>query len=406
MTTGVYAVPAQRHLNRPTVAEVFTHCAARIHQAAAEIWPDEETVLDGHVPSVTGYVHRARIGGRTLYAKTSILGVSLVSLMRGTCGPWPAVRQEQREYELRPDGLLAREAAQLRTLASLDGPRVCAVLGARNGVLFTEAVAGPTLADLLLDRPGDAAGLLERPLIELDPLHRPGAARRLDPAGVIGERSIDGTFRRKFDSPAGAAYVDQLGAERCPGSCEEVAELVRASVERLLGLRPALPSSVGTSLAYGDLKPEHVVFPDGPYGRPVFLDPGLLRAAPMVDVAKLLSRTVLLLAARRPDPVTVRLVADGLAQVARARAGHLSVRERREWLRHVLVLWLMDTLNIVTTYLSAPAALPLPALGLAVIDRAVAVCSLVDAVSTDLLDPLLRRGRGERTLARIVEVAT
>lgn len=401
MTTGVYTVPAQRTLPRPTVAEVFVHCADRIHQAAAELWPGEDVVLDGHVPSVTGYVHRARIGGLTLYAKTSVLGVSLVSLLRGARGSWPDVRQAQRDYARRPDNLLVREAGQLRALADLDGPQVCAVVGIRDGVIFTEAVTGPTLADLVLDRPGDAGALLEYALAELGPLHRPGAGRRLDPAAVGGERSIEGTFIRKFDGPVGAAYVDRLRADRG----EEVAELVRVSVARLLGLAPTLPAPVGTSLAYGDLKPEHVVFPHGPSERPVFLDPGLQRAAPLVDVAKLLSRTVLLLAARRPGPHAVRLVVDGLGEVARARAGHLSVKERRAWLRHLLVLWLMDTLNIVTTYLSAPPGLPLPSLGVALVDRAVPVCRLVDRVSLDLLDPVGRRGRGERTLGRIAEVA-
>ncbi|MEU3897661.1 hypothetical protein [Streptomyces sp. NPDC045251] len=384
---------------------MFVHSAARIHQAAAGIWPGDPVLLDAQVPSVTGYVHRARVGDRTLYAKTSILGVSLVSLLRGRCGPWPTVCRAQQEYTQRSDGLLAREAAQLGILAGLDGPRVCKVVGIRDGVIFTEAIPGPTLADLLLARPGEARELLERPFAELRPLHRPGAAHRLDPAGAIGERSIGGTFRRKFEGPDGAAYIGQLGTERWPGHREEVAGLVRAAVQRLLVLRATLPSAVGTTLAYGDLKPEHVLFPDGPEGRPVFLDPGLLRASPMADVAKLLSRTVLLLAARCPAPETTRLVVDGLALVVRARAAHLSVRERRAWLRHLLILWLMDTLNIVTTYLSAPAALPLPSLGLALAEGgAVPLCSLVDAVSADLLDPLLRRGRGQRTLARIVEV--
>ncbi|MFJ4695176.1 phosphotransferase [Streptomyces sp. NPDC088766] len=403
MTTGVYAISAQRSRPRPTVAEVFVHSAAQIHEAAAGIWPGEPVVLEEHVPSVTGYVHRARVGDRTLYAKTSLLGVSLVSLLRGTCGSWRAVRQAQQDYVQRSEGLLVREAAQLRILADLDGPRVCTVAGMRAGVIFTEAVPGATLAELLLKRPGDAGALLGRTLAELRPLHRPGAARRLDRAGVIDERSIDGTFCRKFEGLAGFVYVDQLGAERCPARCGEVADLVQGSVRRLLALRTKLPSAVGASLVYGDLKPEHVLFPDGPDGRPVFLDPGLLRASPMVDMAKLLSRTVLLLVARRPDPATVRLVVDGLGIVALSRVGHLSVRERREWLRNLLTLWLMDTLNIVTTYLSAPAALPLPSIGLALVERAATVCSLVDEVSSDLLDPLLRKGRGERTLARIVE---
>ncbi|MFG2322891.1 hypothetical protein [Streptomyces sp. NPDC048568] len=401
MTIGVRAVPAPA---RPTVAEVFVHSAALIHRAAGEIWPDDRVVLEEHVPSVTGYVHRARVGNRALYAKTSILGVSLVSLLRGTCGGWSTVREVQHEYVQRPGSLLEREVAQLRLLAGLGGPRVCAVAGARAGVVFTDAVAGPTLADLLLLHPGDTGSLVERCLTELRPLHRPGAACRLGPGRTTGERSVDGTFLRKFEGEEGAAYVVQLGTGQWRGECDSVADLVRISVRRLLALRRTLTAPTGTSLAYGDLKPEHVLFPDGPGGQPVFLDPGLLWASPTADLAKLLSRTVLLLIARRPAPVTARLILDGLATSARSHAGGLFLKDRRAWLRHLLVLWLMDTLNILTTYLSAPAALPLPRLAVALVKRAVPVCSLVDAVSADLLDPTGRRGRGDRTLARIAEV--
>jgi hypothetical protein len=383
---------------------VFVYAAARIHRAAADIWPGESVLLEAHVPSVTGYVHRARVGDRTLYAKTSILGVSLVSLLRGACGPWPQVRQAQHEYEQRSDGLLVREAAQLRILAGLGSPRVCTVAGMRAGVIFTEDVVGPTLADLLLTHPGATCDLMERPLNELRPLHRPGAARRLDPAGTIGERSIAGTFLRKFDGTAGAAYVDQLGSERAdPADCAEMRELVRRSVQRLGALRAMLPGVPGTTLAYGDLKPEHVVFPDGVDGRPVLLDPGLLRASPMADLAKLMSRTVLLLAARRPEPATSRQILDGLALLALKRGGHLPARERRPWTRHLLTLWLMDTLNITTTYLSAPAALPLPGLALGLVEQALPLWRLIDAVSSDLLAPTA--GMGDRTLDRIAEVA-
>jgi hypothetical protein len=404
VSSAVYADLVQR-LARPTVVDVFTHCAARIHQAAAGLWPGAPVVLDAHVPSVTGYVHRARVGDRVLYAKTSILGVSLVSLLRGTCGPWPAVVEAQRAYETRPDSLLVREAAQLRALAGLGGPQVCPVAGIQDGVIFTEAIPGQTLADLLLATPERTRELLEAPLVELAPLHRPGSARRLDPAGAIGERSIVGTFLRKFDGPAGAAYLDQLGAERCaPETCQELTALARASVRRLHDLRTTLPSPVGTSLAYGDLKPEHVVFPEGPHGRPVLLDPGLLRASPMVDVAKLLSRTVLFLVADRPAPAVTRQILDGLALLALARVGHLSAKERRGWARHVMVLWLMDAVNIVTTYLSAPAALPLPRLGLALVDRAEPVLRLVHDVSADL--DTGARGAGDRTLDRIAVVAS
>lgn len=377
--------PVQGEDTPPRMADVFVHATAQIHRAAAELWPGLPIELQQHVPSVTGYVHRARVGERTLYAKTSLLGVSLVSLLRGTCGPWSAVLEEQRKYMEQVDGLLQREAAQLRILASLDRPRVCAVAGLTQGVIFTEPVPGPTLGDLLLARPGDTAELMSAAFDELRPLHRAGAARRLDPAGVIGERSIAGTFHRKFNGLSGTTYIALLGQGRCDQqSCQELTELVRASVERLRRLRMMLPAAEGTTLAYGDLKPEHVVFPDGEDSRPVLLDPGLMRTAPLVDVAKMLSRTVLVLAATRPSRSTVRQVLDGFTVFAVSRIAQMSARDQRLWLRHLLTLWLMDTLNILTTYLTAPAQLPLPPVGLTLVERAVPVCRMVDRISVEL----------------------
>ncbi|MFI7015449.1 phosphotransferase [Streptomyces sp. NPDC050164] len=407
VTVTVPAVPAQGVETPPRVVDVFVYAATQIHRAAAEIWPGVPVELQCHVPSVTGYVHRTRVGERTLYAKTSLLGVSLVSLLRGACGPWPAVLEKQREYVQQPDGLLQREAAQLRTLADLDQPRVCAVAGLAEGVIFTEPVAGPSLGDLLFVRPGDTAELLTLAFDELRPLHRAGAALRLDPAGVIGERSISGTFLRKFNGLSGATYVERVGAERRESqTCKELAELLRGSVERLRRLRMMLPAPVGTTLAYGDLKPEHVVFSDGADGRPVLLDPGLTRAAPMVDVAKLLSRTVLLLAARQPDAATARQVLDGFGTFALARTVGMSGEGRRSSLRHLLTLWLMDTLNILTTYLSAPATLPLPPLGLALVERAVPVCRLVDSVSAELVNGPARRDEWDRALGEAMAVTS
>lgn len=405
MTIDIPTAPPQRDLlTRPSVAEVFVHAAAQVHRAAADLWPGVPVCLEQHVPSVTSYAHRARIGDRTLYAKVSILGVSLVSLLRGVCGNWPNVLEAQREYEARADGLLEREAAQLRLLTGLECPRVCALAGMSRGVMFTESVTGPSLAELLLARPWDTAELLALPLAELRPLHRPDVVRRLKPGGVIGERSIAGTFLRKFNGLSGAAYVDRLGAERCaPEQRQEVVDLLRRAVTRLHRLRMALPSMTRTTLAYGDLKPEHVVFPDGPADRPVLLDPGLSRAGPTVDVAKLLSRTVLFLAARRPS-AAARQVVEGLDVFGQAQALRLSRQVRQAWSRELLTLWLMDTTNILTTYLSAPSALPLPGHGLALVERAVAVCALVDAVSTDLATGADVCGMWERALEHALAV--
>ncbi|MFD7685621.1 hypothetical protein [Streptomyces sp. NPDC059781] len=401
---SVYATPAP--YCRPGVGDVFVYAAAQIHQAAADMWPGAPVVLERHVPSVTGYVHQARVGDRTLYAKTSLLGLSLVSLLRGAAGSWPDVLRAQEEYLTRADGLLAREAAQIGVLAGLDGPRVCAVAGKHRGVIFTEPVTGSCLGELLLREPAGTRGLLAGLFAELRPLHRPSAARHLEAVGVIGERGISGTFLRKFNGLSGRVYVDRLGEERCtPAVREEVVTLARRSVRRLRRLRMTLPAAEGTTLAYGDLKPEHVMYPDGPGERPVLLDPGLQRASMAVDVAKLVSRIVLFLAVQRPGEETSGRVLEGL-EVFAGDLVRLSRRERGRWLANVVTLWLMDTTNILSTYLSAPAALPLPGLGLELVERAVPVCSFLDTVSADVSSTADPAGVWGRALTHAAEVAS
>ncbi|MFB8177701.1 hypothetical protein ACFC8N_16870 [Streptomyces sp. NPDC055966] len=392
------AVPTRRDA-QPSVADVFVYAAAHIHRAAAAIWPDQSVSLECHVPSVTGYVQQARIGERLLYAKTSLLGVSLVSLLRGTRGTWSTVLEAQQEYQNRQDGLLHREAAQLRLLAEMGGPRTCRLAALRTGVIFTEPVPGPTLGELLLEHPGDTAVLLDRTFTELRPLHRPGAARQLAAVGVIEEHSIAGTFLRKFNGLSGTLYMDRLA--ECRNKAEqrqEMLQLVHRSVGRLRRLRMRLPLADGTSLAYGDLKPEHMTFPDGIDGRPVFLDPGLLRASRMVDIAKLVSRTVLTLTAHRPEASVVHQVLHGLDVFVKSQVPTLSGRERLLWLQNLMTLWLLDTVNIMTTYLSAPSALPLPRVGTALMDRVVPVFSMVASISADLESSTTVRGTWEGAL--------
>ncbi|MFL4910763.1 phosphotransferase [Streptomyces sp. MMS24-I2-30] len=380
------AVSTSPNIATPTAAEVFAFADLEICAAATEQWPPADLDVGDQVPSVTGYVRRIHVDGRPLHAKYSLLGVSLVSLLRGACGPWPQVRATQQDYVQRTDALIGREAAQLRLLVELGRPRVCPVVGARRGVLFTESVTGPSLAQLLMDQPHHSAGLLTGTFSELRELHHQAAVQRLGPAGAIGERSIAGTFQRKFNGLSGPAYVQRLGADRCAvDDREEVVEALKQVVVRLHRLRGrVLPQPHRRVLVYGDLKPEHVLFPDGPDQPPVFIDPGLLLAGTAVDAAKLISRTVLTLAASRPGPETGKHVAHGIGVFAAGRMKGLSVKACRAWLRDVLVLWLMDSVNILTTYLSAPAELPLPAQGTALVGRAVALARMLDRISADL----------------------
>ncbi|MEW2130338.1 hypothetical protein [Streptomyces sp. NPDC005435] len=382
-TTSVSTWPSSP---APTTEEVFAFADLEIGAAATERWPHAHLDLGSHVPGVTGYVRRIVVDGRPLYAKYSLLGVSLVSLLRGTCGPWPQVRAAQRQYVLRPDTLVEREAAQLRLLLGAGRPRVCPVIGVGRGVLFTEAVTGASLAQLLLQRPEQSADLLVGTFDLLHDLHRRPTAQWPGPMRITGERSIAGTFHRKFNGLSGPVYVERLGAGRCPaGDREEVVAGLRQIVVRLHQLRTrVLPQSPQRVLAYGDLKPEHVLYPDGIDKPPVFIDPGLLLAGTAVDMAKLISRTVLTLAAARPGPWTGRHLLHGIGVFANTRRDGLSDEERHAWLREVLGLWLMDTGNILTTYLSAPTELPLPALGETLVDRAADLCRMVDRISAGL----------------------
>ncbi|WP_274563627.1 hypothetical protein [Streptomyces spiramyceticus] len=370
---------------QPNTGEVFGYACAQIHRAAAALWPDATVQLGCHVPSVTGYVHRIRVNERELFAKHSMLGVSLVSVLRGSCGNWSKVAEGQQKYAANPDSLLMREAAQLGFLADIKGPRACVVAGVRHGVLFTEPVHGPSLTNLVLSNPGDTGELLRAAWKQLNPLHKPELLDRCGTLPAIGERSIAGTFLRKFNGISGSTYLDQLGGLRLPSAMgAEVSALLRQVVTRLLRIRTSVLPTEHPVLAYGDLKPEHVLYPDGPDARPVFLDPGLLRAGATVDSAKLISRTILSLIASSPGEQTTRRVIEGIEVFATALLADQSARARHRWLREVMALWLMDTVNITSTYLTAPLALPLPEQGAAVAKRAVTVCRMVDEISGPL----------------------
>lgn len=137
----------------------------------------------------------------------------------------------------------------------------------------------------------------------------------------------------------------------------------------------------------------------------MFIDPDLLLAGRVVDAAKLISRTVLPLAAARPGPQTGKHLAHGIGVFTEARMEGIKGRARRPWLREVLRLWLMDSVNNLTTYLSAPAELPLPAQSTALVDRVLDVARMVDRISTDLTLASNTQAVWDGALGRVQEVA-
>ncbi|MFJ4897947.1 MULTISPECIES: phosphotransferase [unclassified Streptomyces] len=378
----------------PTPEMVAGYAAEHIATAARDLWPTSPVRLGPVVPSVTSHVQQLTVDGGSLYAKVELLGMSLVSVIRGTGGDWPTVEAAQRAYLARPGTLLEREANQLRALAAA-GLRVPKVAGYRPGVLFTERVHGATLAELVAASPESTAGLLHLVHEELAPVLRGHDLVALVDRAPIVERSIPGTFLRKFNGTSGAAYL-----RRSPHG-----EVLRDIVLRVRRANAAAGSSSPRLVIFGDLKPEHVLFPPGG-GRPSFIDPGLMRNPPCADLAKLLSRLVLDMVARRPGEDSVRVVLDQITAYKDAAAAHLAAVDESALLRQLVILWLMDTTNILTTYLSHPAGLPMTRNGAVVVARTGAVCRMLDLCTSALVP--LRAGRDlwRLCLAYVAQAAT
>ncbi|MFJ2017041.1 MULTISPECIES: hypothetical protein [Streptomyces] len=368
-----------------TVSAALLHTASQriITRAVAELWPDKDVVLGPQCPSVTSYVCRVTVDGEEVIAKYSWLGMSLVSILRGAGGTWEEVQQAQRAYVASAELLTAREAQNLEFLRKLGRPRVCGTAGLHGGVLFTQVVAGTPLADELSARPWETGALLGAVLDVLGDLHGPAGAECLREAAPIGERSVVRTFRRKFDGLSTTAYLRALGRDSGLPEYErrEIIELVQNAVWRLLRMSSAISPRRDT-VVFGDLKPEHVYL-DGPCL--TFIDPAVQWVAgPQPDVAKLTGR-VLLLAVGHPESQTGRQIVQGAASTLARHIAALPERERAAWLREVLVLWLMDTVSILSTCLSAPPGLPLAPHQQSLVAQARTVAGVVDRVSALLV---------------------
>ncbi|MBO0918087.1 hypothetical protein [Streptomyces laculatispora] len=364
---------------------VLLHTASRraIARAVEDLWPDKEIALGPQCPSVTSYVRRVTVDGEELIAKYSWLGLSLVSILRGAGGTWEEVQEAQRAYVQRPDLLTVREAQNLDSLRKLGCPRVCETAGLHGGVLLTRIAAGTPLADELAARPWETGALLDAVLLALGDLHGPAGAECLRGAAQIGERSVVGVFRRKFNGLSTNSYLRALGRDSGFPEHErqEVVELVQGTVWRLLRMGSAVSSRRDT-VVFGDLKPEHV-FIDG--ARLNFIDLAVRWAAgPHPDVAKLTDRA-LLLAVGHPEPQAGRRIVQGVASTLARHVASLPEQKRAARLREVLVLWLMDTVSILSTCLSAPPGLPLAPHQQSLVAQARTVAGVVDRVSALLV---------------------
>ncbi|KRA45858.1 hypothetical protein ASD97_39340 [Streptomyces sp. Root63] len=354
------------------------------------LWPGSSAVLGPQCPSITSYVCPVTVDGEAMYAKYSWLGSSLVSILRGARGTWEDVLEAQHPYTKSADLVTRREYQHLKFLRELGRPRVCEAPAFRTGVLFTEAVPGMTIAEMITACPWDTAALLDSVLLSLKELHGELGARYLQGAWPINERNIVDVFFRKFKGPAAAGYVADLGRDSGLPEDERLAVvgLVENAVRRLLRLTAALPARHRTAV-FGDLKPEHV-FLGG--HRLTFIDPALQWAAgPQPDVAKLCGRTLMLALCHHELRAEQQITQGVLDTLSRHFAG-LTRTDRADRLREVMVLWLMDTTNYLTSCLSAPPGFPLPTHQRALISNGRRIATVVDRVSGLLIGSMTGLG--------------
>ncbi|MFF7098268.1 hypothetical protein ACFY9A_38720 [Streptomyces rubradiris] len=111
-----------------------------------------------------------------------------------------------------------------------------------------------------------------------------------------------------------------------------------------------------------------------------------------------------MIAAPPPDGAAAAL--DGIAAFVQEQLRPMRRATCGLYLRRLLVTWLMDTVNITTTYLSAPAGLPMPEHAGAVIERIEAVCTLLDRVSALLMADAEPAASWRLALAQAAKAAT
>ncbi|MFB8124662.1 hypothetical protein ACFVG1_32485 [Streptomyces bacillaris] len=351
-----------------------------IAQAAEKVWPGRGAVLGPQCPSVTSYVCQVGVEGEELYAKYTWLSSSLVSILRGARGSWADVQGEQGPYVRSADLVTRREHQHLGFLQELGRPRVGEPVGLRDGVLFTRAVTGTTVAEELTVRPWDTETVLRSVLLCLGELHCEAGAGYLRRSWPITERGIPDVFARKFRGPSAARYVADLGRDRliAEGERAAIVDLLGTAVRRLLRLTGAIRPRQRCAV-FGDLKPEHVYLTSG--HRMTFIDPALQWAAgPEPDVAKLFGRTLLLGLCHHELRAEQQITEGVMAALGRHGKG-LRPRDQADRLREVMVLWLMDTVNILSTCLSAPSDFPLTSSQQVLVSQARRIAAVVERVS-------------------------
>jgi len=389
---------------------VLDHATRVVSTVVQQVWPGEVVSIGPQLPSVTNYVTAVTVREGWFVAKYSILGTSLLSILRGACGPWDRVEAAQRDYVQQPTAQLARERSQLRALAAharrTEGSlRVPAVIAYQDGVLISTASSGSSLAGELVRGRIAPDRLLTDVIAIATALHRDQfLARELSgsPALATPHTSITATFARKFTGVEASCYLDSLGAGWLGGSARtQLATSFRVLREILHPLLRRLPAPV---VIYGDLKPEHVLLDT--CGRQTWIDPGLQRGDPAAELAKLLSRVALLLITSRPSLARMDAVGAAMDLLVTSFVARHPRPDGITALRRLLVLLLADWANYLASGLSVPpdVTLPLPPMLLEATGQAQSLLRLAGEAAASLtIDPARAWGT---VLAGTLDLAT
>jgi hypothetical protein len=373
---------------------VFEYATEQVEADAGKLWPGAPVRFGEHVPSITNFVQRIVVGERRLYAKYSVLGEPLVSVLRGMHGAWDRVLARQREYVRRPNNLLLRQANQLYRFGELNLLPMSGFAGYRHGVLFTDPImAGTALDELLLPEAHRTTTLLRRIWAPLTGVH----TASVHGWTMLVERSITGTFNRTFPATVQrtAVPLGQLRRDVDP----EVVTGLNFVVRHLRELKMKPPA---TALVFGQLEPEHVVLTGAD---PLYLNPGVHVGPPVSDLAKLMSRLLLMVICRASTNDIRRDIMGGLTALLDEGKSWIRTEESAAWMGHLFGLLARDAASAVATYLSAPSRFPLPISAVAVVDHADVVVWVVEHLVTWLVQRVAPTELWERLTADVVETA-
>ncbi|ETA01223.1 hypothetical protein CcI6DRAFT_03346 [Frankia sp. CcI6] len=322
----------------------------RIVSATAELWPQFRVDIGPLFTAGTTFASRVQVGGSVVCAAVRP-GGALSRVVRGDHGDLAAVRSDDRGCA---DQVQAQaQAEQLTALAAHSGLRVAAPTALTGGVLFTPWAAGPSLAARVQAQPAMLTELLATLMDDLSELHRDPARQLRQVAAPAQARSLPRVVTAALEHT-----TDHFHADRAPAG--EVGELraLAGSLSMRLGRLAARwdPTACPSAgLAFGNLSPGHMLYPDGSPA-PMLVAPSLGPEGEPADTGTLLGHLHLLAVGAAPS-VRADLV-EGLEAWL---AGQLAARREqwKGWLSAVLTVWAATVFDRVVTAETLPAALPL-----------------------------------------------